>query len=284
MLNYENLQITTKITNEDNITDLFIKEDDNTESEENHKTIIDFSSSDEDDNNRDNCLSTVLVNATNANNVSNMVNVNFIDQSLSDTKDAIDTTNLNSNSLPNMVENMLKPSNINGWDDDANTTIKNWYKTFKQQSFIYQWTLDHNNQMAEKLAILSMISSGILGIFAGFKLWIPDNVFQTVSNIILILCNFGVALITALSRRYSDDKRSEAIKTYINDVDEFLGVLSAQVLKSPVYRTNADDFFCEYNNEYTKLISSAPNMTIEEIYQAKNEYQKYLQQDYLSNL
>lgn len=274
MSNYEILQNTT--IKEENITNLFIDEDDNLESEENHKTIIDFSSSDEDDNKDKNSLSTVLVNATNANNINN--NVKSTDQLSTD----VMNFKSNSNSLSNIVENMLKPSNINGWDDDANTTIKNWYKTFKQQSFIYQWTLDHNNQMAEKLAILSMISSGTLGIFAGFKLWIPDNVFQTVSNIILILCNFGVALITALSRRYGDDKRSEAIKNYINDVDEFLGVLSAQVLKSPVYRTNADEFFCEYNNEYTKLISSAPNMTIEEIYQAKNEYQKYLQQDYIN--
>lgn len=268
MSNYENIQV---ITNDENISDLFIKEEENTDSEENHKRIIDFSSS-EDENDK------AQLNLVCGISADNIQNIKSVDQQ------SLEKINQNPNlsSMSKMVENMLQPSHINGWDDDANTTIKNWYKTFKQQSFIYQWTLDHNNQMAEKLAILSMISSSILGIFTGFKLWIPDNLFQTVSNIILILCNFGVAIITALSRRYSDDKRSEAIKNYINDIDEFLGVLSAQVLKSPVYRTNADEFFFEYNNEYTKLISSAPNMTIEEIRQAKDEYQKYLQQDHIN--
>ena len=108
-----------------------------------------------------------------------------------------------------MVENMLSndDKNINGWDSDANITINNWYKIFKQQSFIYQFVLDKNREMADILAIISIISSALLGIFSGFKLWIDnDIIFQTVSNILLMLLNFLVALITASSKRYIDDK------------------------------------------------------------------------------
>jgi len=132
--------------------------------------------------------------------------------------------------------------------------------------------------MSERLAIASILTSSILGIFGGFKLWIPDPTFQTYSDIIFILTNFVVALITALSRRYGDDKRTDSIRKYVSEIDEFLGEISAQVLKSPVYRMNADDFFRENNDKYTKLIISAPNMTLDEISKSKNLYKEYSQE------
>lgn len=182
-----------------------------------------------------------------------------------------------------MVESMLKKDdkNINGWDSDANITITNWYKTFKQQSFIYQFVLDKNKKMSDRLAIISIISSALLGIFSGFKLWIDNDViFQTVSNILLMLFNFLVALITATSKRYIDDKRNETIRAYVEEVDIFIGELSAQVLNSPVYRMNADKFFKQNNNKYTKLISSAPNLSISENNEGKKRFTLYKEHCY----
>jgi hypothetical protein len=181
-----------------------------------------------------------------------------------------------------VVNDMLRHTSntvgiINGWDNDATLTIKNWYKIFKQQSFIYQWILDQNINMADKLTIVSIISSSALGIFSGFKLWIDqDMIFQTVSNIILMLFNFLIALITTLSKRYIDDKRNEKIRNYIEELDNFLGEISAQVLKSPVYRMNADEFFKLNNDKYTKLITSAPNLSISELNQGKSQYKNYI--------
>jgi fructosamine-3-kinase len=39
----------------------------------------------------------------------------------------------------------------NGWDEDANNTINNWYSLFKQQSFIYQRILERNKKISDKL-------------------------------------------------------------------------------------------------------------------------------------
>ncbi len=179
--------------------------------------------------------------------------------------------------VTNMVETMLKKDDsTNGWDHDANVTIHNWYKLFKQQSFIYQWVLDNNKKMSDRLATVSVISSSVLGIFSAFKLWIDnDAVFQTVSNILLMFFNFGVALLTSLSKRYIDDQKNEKIRTYIEEVDLFLGEIAAQVLKSPVYRMNADKFFKLNNDKYTKLICTAPNLSLTEIGLGKEEYKKY---------
>lgn len=202
----------------------------------------------------------------------------FIDEN-KDTMQNIDIPIKSKNEdINDIFKNMLKKDdkNINGWDSDANITITNWYKTFKQQSFIYQFVLDKNRRMADILAIISIISSASLGIFSGFKLWIDnDIIFQTISNILLMLLNFLVALITASSKRYIDDKRNEKIRVYVEEIDIFLGELSAQVLNSPVYRMNADKFFKLNNTKYTKLISSAPNLSISEINEGKQKFLIY---------
>ena len=190
------------------------------------------------------------------------------------------------NSISNIVDTMLNDTNNqsninqtnnNGWNENANLTIKNWYKTFRQQSFIYQWVLDRNRRIGDKLSIISVISSSLLGIFSGFKLWIHnDQVFQTTSDVVLMLLNFCVAIITAASKRYIDDVRNEEIRVYVENVDAFLGEIAAQVLKSPVYRMNASDFFNINNEKYTQLITKTPNLSINEINMSKKVYQSYL--------
>jgi hypothetical protein len=57
----------------------------------------------------------------------------------------------------------------NGWDENANNTINNWHNLFKQQSFIYQWILEHNKKISNKLMLASIIASSSLGIFSSFK-------------------------------------------------------------------------------------------------------------------
>jgi hypothetical protein len=180
-----------------------------------------------------------------------------------------------------MINSMTtKTHNENGWDENAIKTINNWYYTFKELSFVYQWVLDRNRKMSDRLATISVISSSALGIFSAFKLWIDnDALFQTVSNIILMFLNFGVALITSLSKRYVDDQKNETIRTYIEDVDSFLGEIAAQVLKMPIYRMNAEKFFKTNNDKYTKLISSTPNLSLTDMSQGKAKYKMYYPDD-----
>jgi len=164
----------------------------------------------------------------------------------------------------------------NGWDDNANETIKNWYNTFRYDSFVYQFTLDRNIEISDKLSIVSIVSSSTLGIFSGFKLWITSDIFQTVSNVLLVLFNFAIALITATSKRYIDDKRNETIRSHIAEIDKFLGEISAQVLKTPNYRMDADKFFILNNDRYTNIITQAPNLSIDEIKRGKEAYTLYM--------
>jgi hypothetical protein len=164
---------------------------------------------------------------------------------------------------------------INGWDDNANNTIKNWYDLFKQQSFIYQWVIERNKKMSNYLISASIAASSALGIFSSFKLWIKNDKFIIASDIFLMLTNFSIAFITNYSKSYIDDKRNEIIRIYIDEVDELLGEISAQVLKSPCYRINANDFFKDHNYKYTKLITCLPNISISELNESKKEYEEF---------
>ena len=199
-----------------------------------------------------------------------------------DNKDNQNNNSDNQNNNPDNKDN--KEKSINGWDTDAIFTLDNWYEAFQRQSFVYQFILDRNYKMSNKLNMISVIFSSLLGIFSAFKLWIAnDSVFQTVSNILLMFSNFTVALITTQSKRFIDDKKNEQIRTYIEEVDTFLGHLSAQYLKSYVYRMNADDFFKTYNDEYTKIISSQPNLSLYELELGHSNYAIYKQKLKLYN-
>ncbi len=183
--------------------------------------------------------------------------------------------------ITTIVKSMLNKTddNTNGWDHNANVTIKNWYKIFKQQSFIYQTILDKNLLISDRLSVVSIISSSILGIFSGFKIWINnDKTFQVTSDIMLMFLNFTVALITSLSKRYIDDKRNEEIRAYIIEVDNFIGEISAQVLKTSMYRMPANKFFKLNNDKYTRLIATAPNMSITELTYGKQKYKNFIEQ------
>jgi hypothetical protein len=279
--------------NEDNeqpndINNLFIKESDESDNE-NETNNIKFTSSESQDrlqiiekyNNNIKIQTTsgtrIINKPTNTLNATSGVNAN----------DEIDTEI----ELINQEQNNPKPLrrensiNNNGWDDDANKTINNWYQLFKQQSFIYQWILDRNKKMSDHLNAISVVSSSLLGIFSAFKLWIDnDQLFQTISDVILMLLNFSVAFITSVSKRYVDDVRNESFRVYVEKVDKFLGLLSAQVLKSYNYRMNADLFFERYNETYTKIIITAPNLSIYELEIGKKEYTKYSENNIINSI
>jgi hypothetical protein len=171
----------------------------------------------------------------------------------------------------------IKLDKDNGWDNEANKTLTNWFDLFKETSFIYQWIYDRNIKKASILTIISAVTSAVLSLISGFKLWQNDNLtFSFVTDIILMVINLIIAVFIAISKTILDDKKNEEIRQYIEDIDRFNGIISAQFLKTTNYRTNADEFFKEYNDEYTRLVSLAPNISIGNLAKAKDAYNRHL--------
>ena len=292
---------------ENDLSNLFLEDSDDIPNEENIKNLFTSTESSEPEvEKKVKPKKEILIATTGMSTISNQISddydndePNFIDnQSENETvvesvesKNNSPTVNIQDNknnildskkrNRSSMINSMTsKTHNENGWDDNATKTINNWYYTFKELSFVYQWVLDRNRKMSDRLATISVISSSALGIFSAFKLWIDnDALFQTISNIILMFLNFGVALITSLSKRYVDDQKNETIRTYIEEVDSFLGEIAAQVLKMPIYRMNAEKFFKSNNDKYTKLISSTPNLSLTDMSQGKAKYKMYYPND-----
>lgn len=232
----------------------------NKESEENYNIDhIIFLSSDESDESDDSDNN--IQNATTGINIISKTNIKKQNKKIS--------------SKPNNDSSNSDDEIINGWDDDANNTINNWYDLFKQQSFIYQWVIERNKKISNNLMIVSIFASSTLGIFSSFKLWIKNKEFILVSDVLLMITNFSIAFITNYSKSYIDDKRNDLIRIYIDEVDELLGEISAQVLKSPTYRDNANDFFKNHNYKYTKLITCIPNISIYELNESKKDYEEF---------
>lgn len=164
----------------------------------------------------------------------------------------------------------------NGWDVSALKSLNNWYQSFKEQSYCYQYILDKNRKISTRLSLISIASSSILSIFAGFKLWNSSNEsYQSGSDVAMMISNFIVAAITTASKRYIDDQRNEQIRTHVENIDAFLGKIYAQVYIDAKYRINAKDFIKDNVDEYTNLMISAPNLSIQELTEAKKNYRKF---------
>lgn len=165
---------------------------------------------------------------------------------------------------------------INEWDTNAIQTLNNWYATFKELSFCYQYILDRNYKISTALSMISVVSSSTLSIFSGFKLWIQnDMTFQSASDIFMMISNFAVAAITTMSKRYIDDARNEKIKSYVSELDGFMGLICAQITLTPEFRMPATKFFETQMKQYTKLMITMPSISIKEMKIAKQNYENY---------
>ena len=167
-------------------------------------------------------------------------------------------------------------TDVNGWDENAVETVRNWRILFKENKYIYEWVLEKNYKISTNLNLISVVSSSIMGCFSAFKLWIQDDkTFQATSDVIMLFSNFLIAAITTSSKRYIDDNRNEKIRNYLEEVSRFLGNITSELIKTAEYRMNADKFIKMQQEIYSKLIINKPNITISELTAAKNAYRDF---------
>ena len=167
-------------------------------------------------------------------------------------------------------------TDVNGWDENAIETVRNWRILFKENKYIYEWVLEKNYKISTNLNLISVVSSSIMGCFSAFKLWIQDDkTFQATSDIIMLFSNFLIAAITTSSKRYIDDNRNEKIRNYLEEVSRFLGNITSELIKTAEYRMNADKFIKTQQEIYSKLIINKPNISISELTAAKNAYKNF---------
>jgi len=167
-------------------------------------------------------------------------------------------------------------SNVNGWDENAVETVRNWRILLKENKYIYEWVLEKNYRISTNLNLISVISSSAMGCFSAFKLWVQDDrTFQATSDIIMLFSNFLIAAITTSSKRYIDDNRNEKIRNYLEEVSRFLGNITSELIKTAEYRMNADKFIRTHQEIYSKLLVNKPSITIGELTAAKNAYRDF---------
>jgi hypothetical protein len=167
-------------------------------------------------------------------------------------------------------------SNVNGWNENAVETVRNWRILLKENKYIYEWVLEKNHRISTNLNLISVISSSAMGCFSAFKLWVQDDrTFQATSDIIMLFSNFLIAAITTTSKRYIDDNRNEKIRNYLEEVSRFLGNITSELIKTAEYRMNADKFIRTQQEIYSKLLVNKPSITIGELTAAKNAYRDF---------
>ena len=67
-----------------------------------------------------------------------------------------------------IMDTGYRVSNVNGWDENAVETVRNWRILFKENKYIYGWVLEKNYRISTNLNLISVISSSAMGCFSAF--------------------------------------------------------------------------------------------------------------------
>jgi len=169
-----------------------------------------------------------------------------------------------------------KEESINGWDKQTERQLSEWTETLSKASFLYQYLLDKSFKISTRLSIISIFSSSLLSIFSGIKLWVGDDPrFNSIGDMIMLVSNLIIAAITTASKRYLDDKRTEKIRNYMEQLDRFIAIIYSQKGILPKYRIPADDFFRANSETYTKLMNG-PSTSLSEYQHATAKYNRFM--------
>ena len=179
------------------------------------------------------------------------------------------------------VKNIIEDS-INGWDNKSKDTLDKWLESLRNQSFVYQWIIENNNKKSKNILFGTILLSALVGIFTGSKLWISNNIlFLRISDITIMLINFTISYMTALSQIYIDSRKTEEITNYIITVDQFIGEIMGIILSNPNNKINANEFFSSHNKKYMNLLIKSPSVEIHDLINAKKMYDKIIRHNFI---
>ena len=176
----------------------------------------------------------------------------------------------------NSVQNIIEDS-INGWDNKSKETLEKWLESLRNQSFVYQWIIENNNKKSKQILFGIILLSALVGIFTGSKLWISNNTFfLRFSDITIMLINFSISYMTALSQKYIDNRKTEEITNYIMNVDQFIGEIMGIILTNSNNKINAIEFFTSHNEKYMNILIKSPSVEINDLINARKNYDKIM--------
>jgi hypothetical protein len=160
------------------------------------------------------------------------------------------------------------------WDESSIYTVKYWIKKLDAMDIIYRYILEKSMKMSNRVNLISTVSSFVLGILSAFKLAFSDDVFSTVSDVILMIFNFIIAIMSITAKKYLDNSRTDNIQLYLSGLNQFKISLIFEL--SNINKTmNGRDFISANQEQYIDIIDiSKPELSLSEEKEAKQYYMK----------
>ena len=112
-------------------------------------------------------------------------------------------------------------SDIKTWDVETIKIIDSWLLKIAKLKIIYNYIADKSNKTSDRINLISTISSFILGLLSAFKLAFKDDIFSIVSDVILMIFNFSIAITAITAKKYLDNSRTDNIKIYLENLNDF---------------------------------------------------------------
>ena len=67
------------------------------------------------------------------------------------------------------------------------------------------------------------------------------------------------------------------MRTFIENMDKFIGVIHSQAMVAPIYRMDSSQFIKSNISTYTDMMTTCPNLSLSEYILAKEKYKEYVE-------
>ncbi len=198
-----------------------------------------------------------------------------------------------------LQQQVIDMSQNNNWNEQNETTLRNWKTSLVQSIFIYQFILDKTQIKFNRIlftveilgglsSIISMISATILSVSKGLSQSSNSSITLNVSSnsaidyialaltIAVAVLSLTLTVIMRIIKIYRWDTIISLYSAYITKMDGVYSTVSVELSKPKYLRSDANNFINNMALIYSELIKNSPNIEIEEQKQAGIEYANYI--------
>lgn len=167
----------------------------------------------------------------------------------------------------------------NNWTDKNRKTVINWRNDLTQIGFAYDYVISKYRKREKKYSIwLFIISSVITTIsLSQFNSSEDENeLLSTIFKIGFVLLSFIATLLSGIQKINNYSKLIEEFRTYVNDLENFVTILSSELMLPDNLRKDALDFILLHRATFQKLLSNNPDIDDTDYKEAIDKYLDYI--------
>lgn len=170
----------------------------------------------------------------------------------------------------------------NHWTVKNRKTVINWRDDLTQIGFAYDYVISKYRKREKKYSIWLFIISTVMTTVSLSQFNTSeeeDKVLSTIFKIGFAVLSFIATLLSGIQKINNYSKLIEDFRTYVNDLENFVTILSSELMLPDNLRKDALEFILLHRSTFQKMLSNNPD--VDDVHY-KEGIDQYL--DYIDNI